>query len=144
MRTILLLMTLSILVFSLFFANAPETNAENKREKASTVQDDRNDNRRRGRGRDESGRGRGSDDRYSNSNSNSDSNSRSGDSVSRREARAAALRRVDGTIIKEEFEQRRGRRYFEFYIRATGGDMYEVYVDADSGSVFKVERRSDR
>lgn len=91
-------------------------------------------------------RGRGSDDsNTSNQNSNSNSNSNngsSGSSVSRDDARKAALAAVPGEIVSEEFESKRGRQIYEFSIRKSG-DMYEVYVDASSGKVIKVEREHD-
>ncbi|HCA60048.1 MAG TPA: hypothetical protein DEP46_18950 [Blastocatellia bacterium] len=80
------------------------------------------------------GRGRGRDD--SNSNSN-----RSGGSVASGEARNVALKAVPGDIIKEEFERENGRAVYEFYIRKTNGSVFEVYVDAETLKVVKIERR---
>ncbi len=103
----------------------------------------------RGRGR---GRGRGRDDgnsSYSNSRSNSNSransnsSSRSGSArISFAQARRTALRSVSGSVVKSEFENRRGRPVYEFYIRKSSGQVFEVYVDAVNGRVIKTERRS--
>lgn len=91
------------------------------------------DNRRR--------RGRGNDDSNSNNNSNSNSNSnRSGSTPSAENARRAALEAVPGEIVKEEFEREHGRSIWEFYIRKSDGSTFEVYVDADTGKVVKIER----
>ncbi|HMS08236.1 MAG TPA: PepSY domain-containing protein [Pyrinomonadaceae bacterium] len=80
------------------------------------------------------GRGRGRDD----SNSNSDRNR--GD-IAPPEARKAALEAIPGEIIKEEFERENGRQIYEFYIRRPDGIVFEVYVDAATLKVVKVERR---
>lgn len=83
----------------------------------------------------------GDDPNSSRSNSNSNSgNSRTTGSLSIEQARNIALQAVPGEIIKEEFENKRGRSIYEFYIRKSSGEIFEVYVDADSGKVIKVER----
>ena len=106
-----------------------------------TTADSQNDNRnrRRGRGCDDSNRN-GHNSNSSNSNSSNSGKSRS--SISSSEARAAGLRAVPGTIVKEEFEQGNGRSIFELYIRTDSGETFEVYVDAETGDIVKTERRS--
>jgi uncharacterized membrane protein YkoI len=59
------------------------------------------------------------------------------------EARKIALEVVNGTIVKEEYESKRGRSVYEFYIRKGDGSVFEVYVDAGSGRVVKVENKYD-
>ena len=56
------------------------------------------------------------------------------------QARNIALQAIPGEVVKEEFENKRGRSMYEFYVRKSNGDMYEVYVDAESAKVIKVER----
>ena len=84
-------------------------------------------------------RGRGRDDANSNSNSNSNSNRSGG--IASADARRAALDAVPGEIIKEEYEHEDGRAVYEFYIRKADGGAYEVYVDARTAKVVKIERR---
>lgn len=62
--------------------------------------------------------------------------------ISLDEARRAALDAVSGTVIKEEYESKRGRQVYEFYIRKSDGSIYEVYVDAGSGKVVKIESKN--
>jgi uncharacterized membrane protein YkoI len=57
------------------------------------------------------------------------------------EARKIALEAVNGSIIKEEYESKRGRSVYEFYIRKNDGSVFEVYVDAGSGRVVKIESK---
>lgn len=110
-----------------------------------------NDNKRKGRrGRD---RDRDDDDSNSNrSNSNSNSNrSRSNTNdngadsrISMAAARTIALARVNGTVTKQEYERKGARWIYEFYIRDSRGETFEVYVDAENGEITKVESRSRR
>ncbi len=97
-----------------------------------------NDNKKKKRG------GRDDDSNSANSNSTENSNSndtsrRSTGSITFEQARNIALRAVPGEILKEELENERGRSIYEFYIRKSSGDVYEVYVDAGSSKVIKVE-----
>jgi uncharacterized membrane protein YkoI len=61
--------------------------------------------------------------------------------VSIEQARKVALEAVAGTILEEEYESKRGRNVYEFYIRKSDGSVYEVFVDADTGKVVKIESK---
>jgi uncharacterized membrane protein YkoI len=103
-------------------------------ENDQTSHDDRG--RRRGRGRDDS-----SQCGYDRNSSNSSSN-RSVSEISLSETRRLALDPVSGTAFNEKFEVKRGRSTYDSYIRKQSGEPYEVHVDAESGKVTKMERRS--
>ncbi|MBK6751098.1 MAG: PepSY domain-containing protein [Pyrinomonadaceae bacterium] len=107
-------------------------------EDLSNDRDLHNDNKRKKRG------GRDDDSNAANSNSTENSNSngnsrRSSGSITIEQARNVAVKAVPGEILKEEFENERGRSVYEFYIRKSSGDVYEVYIDAGSAKVIKVE-----
>ena len=104
-----------------------------------------NDNKRRGRGRGrDDANGHDGNRSSNNSNSNSSRSDRSASAISVGNARAIAIKAVPGTIVKEEFEQKRGRWVYEFYIRENGGETFEVYVDAHTGDIVKTEQKSRR
>lgn len=75
-----------------------------------------------------------------NSNRNGNSNVNSASSgISIDEARRIALEKVPGTVVKEEFENKKGRSVYEFYIRTSDGEVFEVKIDASNGNVLEVE-----
>lgn len=53
------------------------------------------------------------------------------------------LRRVDGQlggeVVEVEFERKRGRYVYEFKVITPAGRMREVYVDALSAEILKIE-----
>ncbi|HBE82038.1 MAG TPA: hypothetical protein DDW24_04560 [Blastocatellia bacterium] len=130
-KTVTLLVSL-LFTSSIILASAPTDRPDFN----SAAAQHQNDNKKRRRGR-------SSDDSNANNNSNSNSSNAndSGSTLSRSDARRAALNAVPGTVVKEEYERKDGIAVYEFYIRKQSGETYEVYVDAGSGRVSKVERR---
>jgi uncharacterized membrane protein YkoI len=55
------------------------------------------------------------------------------------EAQAAAEAAIPGQVVAVEIERRKGRLVYEFKIVAVGGRVREVYVDAASLSIVKIE-----
>jgi len=103
-----------------------------------------NDNKDKKRGRRRDDGNSNSSNANSNSNSGSSNNSgRTSGEIGLEQARSIALQAIPGLVLKEEIEREHGRSNFEFYIRKAGGDVYEVYVDAATGKVVKVERKDD-
>lgn len=131
MKTVFNLLVLTVFVAASITAFADVNRTANRK----TPDDHSNDNNNKKR------RGRSDDSNSSNSNSNSNrSSSPTSGGLNIEQARNIALQAVPGEIVKEEFENKRGRSIYEFYIRKGSGEIYEVYVDADSAKVTKVER----
>lgn len=59
--------------------------------------------------------------------------------ISMEEAKAIALKRVDGSILDEELEKENGRLQYAFDIRAADGKIFDVEIDAMTGEVLQVE-----
>jgi uncharacterized membrane protein YkoI len=55
------------------------------------------------------------------------------------EIQAAAEKAVSGQIVGVEIERRKGRFVYEFKIIAAGGRVREVYVDAATLDIVKIE-----
>ncbi len=66
--------------------------------------------------------------------------------VSMDTARATALTKVPGKVIKEELEKEKGRWIYSFEIKPTGETgrlVKEVNLDADTGEVIAIETEKD-
>ncbi len=53
------------------------------------------------------------------------------------EARAIALKRVNGTVIDEELEKEKGRLQYAFDIKDSDGKIWDVEIDAITGEVLQ-------
>ena len=62
--------------------------------------------------------------------------------ITMEQARAAALLRVDGKVLKEEIEKERGRLQYTFDI-CKEGKLYDVEVDAKTGQVLQAALDDD-
>jgi uncharacterized membrane protein YkoI len=149
MRHILLLSVILFVTAGFFYSELRSAAASDD---PAVDRSQTNDNKRRGRrGRDRD-RDRDDDSTSNRSNSNSNSNrSRSNTNdngadsrISMAAARTIALARVNGTVTKQEYERKGSRWIYEFYIRDSRGETFEVYVDAENGEITKIESRSRR
>ena len=57
--------------------------------------------------------------------------------ISLAEARAIALRRIDGKVIEEDLEKENGRLQYAFDIRTADGKVFDVEIDAITGEVLQ-------
>lgn len=62
--------------------------------------------------------------------------------ITMEQARAAALARVDGKVLKEEIEKEHGRLQYTFDI-CSEGKIYDVEVDAKTGEVLQAALDDD-
>lgn len=58
-------------------------------------------------------------------------------------ARTAALNRVKGEIVEEDFEKENGRLQYAFDVRDGSGKIWDVEVDAITGEILKADDDSD-
>ena len=59
--------------------------------------------------------------------------------ISMEEARAIALKKVNGMVLEEELEKENGRLQYAFDIRAADGKVFDVEIDAMTGEVLQAE-----
>lgn len=61
--------------------------------------------------------------------------------VSMNDARATALRQIPGTVVSEELERENGKSVYSFELKPTAasGANQEVKVDAETGSITRIE-----
>lgn len=57
--------------------------------------------------------------------------------ISMAEARAAALKRVPGTILEEDLENENGRLQYAFDVCSENKQIFDVEIDAKTGEVLK-------
>lgn len=63
--------------------------------------------------------------------------------ITKEEAQAIALKKVPGEVIESEIEKEKGKLIWSFDIRAENGKIMDVEVDANTGTILKVEEDTE-